>query len=176
MQWQGDGELESDGIELGTAAVIFSKLETKMKDHTFDRPVGDPSLWLKRRAEIERRVYDGPQPERHSPATRVEEERAFFELLYGKRLPRTSFESAFLRFMGGIRDEPTQKWVTCKTCKTDFKTSGYPARDPTKPPLYPDVCIACGEEMSAGLRTIPRGSFIRPVCNDQGVISFDKRQ
>lgn len=145
-----------------------------MKDHTYDRPVGDSSLWLQNQAETERRVYYGPQPERHSPATRAEEERAFFEVLYGRRLPRTGAERAFLRFMGGVRDEPPQKWITCKTCKTDFKARGYPARLPTSPPLYPDVCVACGEEMSAGLRKIPRSSFIRPVCDDQGVISFDK--
>jgi hypothetical protein len=134
-----------------------------MKDPSWDRPIGDARSWLKARAERDRKPYLGPDPEEHSPANRSEEERALREVLFGMRLPRSGFEREFLRYMGGIQEEPPQKWVACACCKTEFKAKGYPGRD-GRPPFYPDICASCSDELSAGLKRLPAlKPAIRPV-------------
>jgi hypothetical protein len=136
-----------------------------MKDPSWNRPIGDARAWLKTKSERDRQPYLGPSPEEHSPANHAEEERALREVLFGVRLPRSGFEREFLRYMGGIQEEPPHKWVACACCKTEFKAKGYPGRHGRKA-LYPDICQSCSDELSAGLKRLPTWKpAIRPVVN-----------
>jgi len=138
-----------------------------MKDPNWDRPVGDDRLWLKNKAAQIGWPYCGKEPDKFSPATRQEEEKNLRDVVYGRRFPRTQFERDFLRYMGGIQEEPPRKWRTCQGCSNRFEAGGFPA--PGGGALYPDVCYQCADRMDAGFWTITTTSSkarLRSVYND----------
>jgi hypothetical protein len=135
-----------------------------INDLESDCPLGDASRWLKDRAERLGVHYNGPAPELFSPANREEEERNLYQVLFGRRIPRTAFERHFLRFMGGVReDPPPKKRVACSKCSREFEASGYPG--PRGAEIrYPAMCQSCADKKYVNAKVPKREA--RPVHND----------
>jgi hypothetical protein len=135
-----------------------------MKDPEYSRPIGDDRLWLKNKLGSD---YKGPEPEPHSPPDREAELTALRQVLFGVRFPKTRFEKSWLRYMGGIQNEPPLKWVTCHKCAAQFEAAGFPAPH-SGPANYPTICRQCDDETAswASYRWIPQKKKVRSVCND----------
>jgi hypothetical protein len=135
-----------------------------MKEPESDCPLGDASRWLKNRAERLGERYTGPEPEPFSPANRQEEDRNLHQVLFGRRAPRTAFERRYLHFMGGIREQPLKKRVTCVKCNAEFEANGYPGTNGS-PSRYPTRCEACASIKYQGSSAPPKREPAR-VHND----------
>lgn len=156
----GLGKLQ---LAAGSGAKSFTHL-TEMKDPEWNRPIGDDRLWRKNR---EGSAYNGEAPEEYSPKDVEEEAKNLRDVMYGVRFPRTRFERYFLRYMGGIREEPPPKKIKCKKCGALFIAAGFPGANGGEP-AYPTACQLCIDELSAfgGHRWIPPKKIVRQVLND----------
>ena len=81
------------------------------------------------------------------------------EVLFGRRPPKTKAERDYLRFMGGIQDEPPRKRIACTKCNLPFEADGFPF--PSGKVFYPLFCPDCRHHQAE-----VRKADLKPKCRN----------